>query len=140
MATNIIPEISKRSSFYISKHRHYELKHFCLQYPEWKKELLELRSSYEPKSQWGGTVRYSNKVSDKTGDLATRIVYLENCIQLIESVASEVDPVLGWYILKAVTEDLSYVTLDTKFYIPCGKDLYYKLYRQFFWILSKRRE
>lgn len=139
MGTNITPEISKRKSFYISKHRYYELKHFCLQYPEWKKELVELRESYEPKSQLGGNIKFSNDVTDKTGNLATNIVYLENCIKLVESVANELDSVLGWYIFKAVTEDLSYVTLSTEFYIPCGKDIYYKLYRQFFYILSERR-
>lgn len=32
-------EVSKRNKYYISKHRYYELKHFCLQYPEWKHAL-----------------------------------------------------------------------------------------------------
>lgn len=32
-------EISKKNPHYISKHRYYELKHFCLQYPEWKHAL-----------------------------------------------------------------------------------------------------
>ena len=139
MGTNISPTISKNSSSYISKHRYYELKHFCLQYPEWKKELLELRNSYEPKSQWGGTVKYSKEPSDKTGNLATKIVYLENCIRLVESVAKDTDNTIGWYVFKAVTEELTYATLRTKFYIPCGKDLYYKLYRKFFSLLSERR-
>lgn len=29
-------ELSERNPYYISKHRYYELKHFCLQYPEWE--------------------------------------------------------------------------------------------------------
>lgn len=33
MATVIRPEISPKNKYWISKHRHYELKHFCLQYP-----------------------------------------------------------------------------------------------------------
>ena len=37
MATVIRPEISEKSKYYIDKHRYYELKHFCLQYKEWKK-------------------------------------------------------------------------------------------------------
>ena len=35
------PELSKKSPYWIDKHRYYELKHFCLQYPLWKKELAE---------------------------------------------------------------------------------------------------
>ncbi len=38
MGTDIRPEISRRSRYDISRHRYYELKHFCLQYPEWKAE------------------------------------------------------------------------------------------------------
>ena len=33
MATTIRPEVSTRNPFWINKHRYYELKHFCLQYP-----------------------------------------------------------------------------------------------------------
>ena len=32
-------EISVKNKYYISKHRYLELKHFCLQYPEWKRAL-----------------------------------------------------------------------------------------------------
>ena len=35
MGTNIRPEISERNPYWISKHRYYELKHFCLQYNGW---------------------------------------------------------------------------------------------------------
>ena len=37
MSTVIRAELSKNNPYYISKHRYYELKHFCLQYNEWKK-------------------------------------------------------------------------------------------------------
>lgn len=35
MATTIRPEITSSSQYHISRHRYYELKHFCLQYNEW---------------------------------------------------------------------------------------------------------
>lgn len=35
MATTIRPEIDRRNEWYISRHRYYELKHFCLQWHEW---------------------------------------------------------------------------------------------------------
>lgn len=37
MATEIRPELSEKNPVWIGKHRYYELKHFCLQYPIWKK-------------------------------------------------------------------------------------------------------
>ena len=37
MATVLRPELSPNNEYHIDKHRYYELKHFCLQYPEWKK-------------------------------------------------------------------------------------------------------
>ena len=36
MGTTIRPEISERNKYYIDRHRYYELKHFCLQYPGWR--------------------------------------------------------------------------------------------------------
>lgn len=45
MATVIRPEISIKNKYWISKHRHYELKHFCLQYNGWKKAYSYLSNS-----------------------------------------------------------------------------------------------
>ena len=41
MATVIRAEISEKNKYWIDKHRHYELKHFCLQYPSWKKAYAD---------------------------------------------------------------------------------------------------
>lgn len=38
MSTTIRPEIRNDNEWHISKHRYYELKHFCLQYGEWRGE------------------------------------------------------------------------------------------------------
>lgn len=37
MGTTIRPELSEKNPYWIERHRYYELKHFCLQYPIWKK-------------------------------------------------------------------------------------------------------
>ena len=42
MGTTIRPELSEKNPYWIEKHRYYELKHFCLQYPIWKKAYLAL--------------------------------------------------------------------------------------------------
>ena len=77
MATVLRPELSSKNKYYIDKHRYYELKHFCLQYTEWKK---------------------SYSTFDDT------------------------------------------IYLKTKLGIPYGRDMYYKRYRKFFWLLNKSRE
>jgi hypothetical protein len=61
-------------------------------------------------------------------------------IKLIEQCAMEADDFLYRYILKAVTEGLSYTNLKTKLEIPCGRDMYYDRYRKFFWLLSEARD
>ena len=42
MATMIRPELSEKNPYWIERHRYYELKHFCLQYPIWKKAYAAL--------------------------------------------------------------------------------------------------
>lgn len=33
MRNDMRPELSQKNPYWIGKHRYYELKHFCLQYP-----------------------------------------------------------------------------------------------------------
>lgn len=42
MGTTIRPELSEKNPYWLEKHRYYELKHFCLQYPIWKKAYSSL--------------------------------------------------------------------------------------------------
>ena len=44
MGTTIRPELSEKNPYWIERHRYYELKHFCLQYPIWKKAYAALES------------------------------------------------------------------------------------------------
>lgn len=44
------------------------------------------------------------------------------------------------YILRGVTEGLSYNALKMQYAIPCCREVYYNLYRRFFWLLSKERD
>ena len=73
MGTVIRPEISEKSKYWIDKHRHYELKHFCLQYPRWKKAYLAasepIATSSTDRSPSG------NIPGEPTGQNATAKVY-----------------------------------------------------------------
>lgn len=139
MATIIRPEISEKNKYYIDKHRYYELKHFCLQYKEWKKayascnEAVIFTSRFEKEPS-------SNIHSDITAKYALKKIQYGNRIKLIERIAMETDEFLYPYILKGTTEGLSYTHLKTKLEIPCGRDTYYDRYRRFFWLLSNARD
>lgn len=139
MATNIRAKISEKNKYYIDKHRHYELKHFCLQYPNWKKAYAEFDDAGMPLSMME-RVPTSNIPGDPTAKRAMMKAHYSERMKLIEKTAMETDRYLSDYILKAVTEDLSYTYLKSKMGIPCGRDMYYDRYRRFFWLLSESRK
>lgn len=138
MATVIRAEISKDNKYWIDKHRHYELKHFCLQYPEWKREY-EAYSNIGPNLSKFEQLYSGSMKSDPTANWAIKRAYYSERIALIEKAAMETDMFLGDYILKAVTEGLSYTYMKTILQIPCSRDLYYEYYRRFFWLLNRLR-
>lgn len=138
MGETIRPELSKNNKYWISKHRYYELKYFCLQYPLWKKayELLDGLKicSYD--------LLYLSRIdpTDLTGKcVEERSVYFER-MRLVEKASIEADPYLASYILKAVTEGRSYTYMKTTLDMPCSRDMYYDRYRRFFWLLDKARD
>lgn len=117
MGTTIRPEPSKKNEFWIDKHRYYELKHFCLQYPVWKKAWLALK----------------NVSKDDAAE------FYEQRMSIVKEAAVEADESLADYILLGVTTGVSYEHLSLRHNIPCCKEIYYSRYRKFFWILSKKR-
>lgn len=137
MGTVIRPDISRKNRYWIDKHRHYELKHFCLQYPEWKRTY-----NSGPNISLSNTdvVSRNNMHSDPTFKEVMRKKRYSDRIELIEQIAREADNDLHDYILKGVTEGLSYTHLKHKLDIPCSKDTYYDRYRRFFWLLDKTRD
>jgi hypothetical protein len=99
-----------KTEYELSKHRFYELKHFCLQYPEWK--LL-----YSDADGWSGEGDTTSRDGIKRADLLRYIDMVEECVRLTGC------------------DILPYVTKDWK-ELP---DSYRYAYRQFFWLLSRRR-
>lgn len=138
MGTTIRPELSKKNKYWVEKHRYYELKHFCLQYPMWKQAYVSLDGlSKRPDDL--SRLQKTNAIGDPTAKCAEAKLYYLDRILMVEDAANEVAPELSTYIIKAVTEGLSYEHLKTRLDIPCGRDTYYDLYRRFFWVLNKAR-
>lgn len=138
MATLIRAELSEKGKYWIDKHRYYELKHFCMQYLSWKKIYAALDELHISSSKFE-SMPSSNTPSDLTAKYAIRKAYYAKRISMVEKAAMEADSELYLYILKAVTEGLSYTYLKTRLEIPCGRDMYYDRYRRFFWLLSESR-
>jgi hypothetical protein len=139
MATMVRAELSEKNKYWIDKHRYYELKHFCLQYLSWKRTYAAL-DELSMSSSLVDRLPSSNIPGDLTAKYAIRKAHYSEKINLIEKAAMDADNDLYLYILKAVTEGLSYTYLKTKLEIPCGKDMYYDRYRRFFWLLSESRK
>ena len=134
MSTVIRNEVSKKNPYYLSKHRTLELKHFCMQYEEWRKERARITvlQSYEYGKIPGGDI------SDKTAKLAIRAAELDGYMRMVVECCKEADSYIWTWLLEGVTSGVSYGTLAARG-IPCGKDYYYDRYRKFFWLLDKER-
>lgn len=101
------------SDYILSKHRFCELKHYCLQYQEWKRAWLELDKGSSKCLGFDPTARVGIQRAD----------YARN-IELIERVAQSAD------ILKAVTSS----------WRPTGDlESFYESYREFFILLDKEK-
>ena len=113
MATVIRAEISAKNKYFIDRHRYYELKHFCLQYKEWKKGYVECNDAIIFASRVDRLPTSGNVPSDITAKYAMQKIYYSERIKLIERIAVEADNYLYPYILRAVTEGLSYTYLKS---------------------------
>ena len=130
-------ELSPKSPYYLPRHRYYELKHFCLQYPTWRKAYEHLNAlSARP---YDIEAIEKSRVSDPTAKIATSKVFFSERTRMIIETAEETDADLARYILHGVTEELTYDILEARYEIPCSRAKYYELYRKFFWLLDKKR-
>lgn len=135
MSTVIRAGISESNPYYIPKHRYYELKHFCLQYPEWKRQAAQLvrtPSQTIEKVQAG----YGDPVYEAA---SRRELYLKK-MKMVEQCAIEASPEIYTYLITCVTEGASFTYLHTYEGMPCGKEYFYGRYRKFFWCLDRLRE
>lgn len=138
MGTTIRPELSKKNPYWIEKHRYYELKHFCLQYPIWKQAYNSLGGLYGRVSDFAFSSNKYN-ASSPTERIAIARGFYSDRMDMVEKTAKEADCTLSAYIVIGVTENMSYDLLRVNYDIPCCKDVYYDRYRRFFWLLNKAR-
>lgn len=137
MGTVIRPVISENNPNYISKHRYYELKHFCLQYPEWRREYRKLEFMGVGRSPY--VFSRPSDISDPTARLALmRSIYSER-MDIVDACCDLTSPDMSGYLKLAVTEGCTYDKLNARLCVPCSRKEFYELYRKFFYILDKER-
>jgi hypothetical protein len=139
MGTDIRPEITQRSPYWISKDRYYELRHFCRQYSYWKDKLDDLVKISASRLKLT-TAETTHESLDSIGEFVAERAFWKERMDLVTNTANEAAGELGRYIFKAVTEGRSYENLKLMHGLPCGRDKYYDLYRKFFWLLDKARK
>lgn len=119
----------------ISKNRYKELRAFCLQYDEKKAKIKYGISSLK----YGGAPGASYPGSPTEAQAISNIANEKDC-RMIEEAAKRADPDVWRYILKSVTQGLSYefVQWDSDLgKIPmCGKE-FYGVRKLFYSILDK---
>lgn len=134
--TDIRSKLSKDNPYWISQHRYYELRHFCLQYHEWQQVYNSL-NGYST----GSIIRPSKTTnSDITGDVVAKRERYLSFMRIVEESALKTDKVIGPYIFEAVTDGLTYEKLKARKDIPCCREVFYKMYRKFFYILNNARD
>lgn len=86
-------EISSRNPYHISKHKMLELRHFCLQYPEWKKEYSRLSQiSIRGINLDKISTAKTNDYIDQTTKIAVEKAEYFNKMKLVEHMANEPRP------------------------------------------------
>ena len=118
----------------ISKNRYDELRAFCLQYEEKKSKI----------SRGVGAMNYDGmpKSNYKENSLETKairnVMYQKDC-EMIEQAAVAASAEIYQYIIKSVTNDLSYrfIEYDENLgRIPMGKTEFYATRRKFYYFLD----
>ena len=135
MGTNIRNDISRSNPYYISKHSYLMAKHFALQYNDWKKMRYEIESRIgygfnAERNQNGPILRPVELAQEKAEKYSFKM-------GLIEQAAKIAGGDIWEFVLLGVTTECNYEFLRLVKGIPCCKDVYYKMYRKFFWVLDQ---
>ena len=122
------------TKYWLPKNRFYELKHFCLQYPEWKSFLNKVKANVGKDIIHSEGQNYPGRPTEMLGialgDISVKV-------SMMEEAAKETDSELWSYILRAVGYGDSYGRLKDIYHIPCSRERFNNLYRKFFWLLDK---
>ena len=121
----------------LSKHRYYELLHWCLQYPEWEDRIRKIK--FLPEVLKNSTRKSKWIANRSTEDLGSVLADLTANRSLVERVCNEASSELYPWLLMAVTRGTSFNELKMVHGLPCEKDMFYDRRRRFFILLDKEK-
>ena len=123
--------LSEKNPYWLERHRFYELRHFCLQYPYWKEQYKK----YDGLAKKGIIHVASSKSGSPTENAAVEAIFYKEKMEQVEKCCKKAADDLWEYLFKGVTQGIGYNDLRP----PCCKDVYYDIYRKFFFLLDKKR-
>ena len=125
--------LSQKNPYWLERHRFYELRHFCLQYPYWKEQYKK----YDGLARKSASMIPGNPdpYSSPTENAAIEAIFYQEKMEQVEKCCKKAADDLWEYLFKGVTQGIGYNDLQP----PCCKDVYYDIYRKFFWLLSNAR-
>lgn len=134
---DIRAELSKRNKYWLPKHRYYELRHFVLQYPEWKAAINGMDYLKVPHCD----VRVNQGPGDPTMTWGELRAYYSSRIDIVDKSFEACDATIRPWIKIGIFQDLAYDKLRARYFedIHFSRDAYYEEYRKFFWVLNHWR-
>lgn len=121
----------------ITKLQYRELHNFCLQYTDKKRQLANLKNSYN--SPNNSDMPAGCGTGNPTARTAERILVLSKEIEMIEQTAVEVAPEEYHNMLLAVTEDVPWHFLQLLKGLRMPEKRFNSVRRQFFYFLARRK-
>lgn len=98
---------------YITKYRYYELKNFCLQYPDWKKALEQVNGWESSSHEVSGIIRGSLPESSTERQAMIRAYYSMH-IDIIDRCVAKLEPAIAPYVLLLVPSSIPWSLLMRK--------------------------
>lgn len=134
-------ELSTRNPWYLPRHRFLELKHYCLQVPDWEKRIHELKLSIGPSGPktFGSvtpTPTYPGIPHEKEIIECDQLQRKINLIIFSSNLMTQAP--YAEALRAAVTKGETFEFLSQKYDLAISRDHWYKnYYRKFFWVLDK---
>lgn len=123
----------KLSDYHITTDKFNELKYFCKQYDDKKREL---QKNYGISSVENDGLPKGNTPGNPTERTAIKNMMLKKDIDLIEQTVLEADASIYKWLLKNVTQGISYEYLNG---VPKNRTDFYSSRRYFFYLLSQKK-
>lgn len=127
----------KLGRFGISKYAYRELHNFCLQYPDKKQKLSEIRSPY--RSPEITDLPKAHTPGDPVCSAAVKAACLAGDVELIERCAKQASADDWKHVLLAVTQDVPWYSLRVRHNLQTGEKTFNRERQSFYCYLAQEK-